>query len=267
MAKRFVIFTILSLLLLISYGASQTVPGGAMSELTALQPKVANLDTRTRVDALHRVWSIGLASPDSEVKLKALELLAEPVGSSSDHIRMPAVYAMADIANSTEDAKVKVRALELLAEPLQASQVPIRDVAVDAVNLITKPGSPAEVIMAAVHALGYPIKSGNNGVRMPAMYALLHAVKGSNNDAAFNAALELLSAPLATNAAIGGMEARMMAIGEVERIGLEASATGTKANAMSILRSYRTSAFWEPEAKRRAEDAAIAIQNTMKPAS
>lgn len=264
MAKRFAIFIILSLLLLSSYGAPQT--GSAMTELTSLQPKVANLDTRTRVDALHRVWSIGLASPDPEVKLKALQLLAEPVGSSSDHIRMPAVYAMADIATSAEDVRVKVRALELLAEPLQASQVPIRDVAVDAVNLITKPGSPAEVIMAAVHALGYPIKSGNNGVRMPAMYALLYVVKGSNNDAAYNAALELLSVPLASNAAIGGMEARMMAIGEVERIALEASATGTKANAMSILRSYRTSAFWEPEAKRRAEDAATTIQNTLKPA-
>ncbi len=73
---------------------------GQLAELVALKDKVGNADTRVRVDALHRVWSVALASGDSEVKVTAIGLLTEPVGSSSDHIRMPAVYAVADIANS-----------------------------------------------------------------------------------------------------------------------------------------------------------------------
>jgi hypothetical protein len=80
---------------------------GQLAELVALKEKVGNADTRVRVDALHRVWSVALSSGDSEVKVTAIGLLTEPVGSSSDHIRMPAVYAMADIANSTDHPRVK----------------------------------------------------------------------------------------------------------------------------------------------------------------
>ena len=80
---------------------------GQLAELVALKDKVGNADTRVRVDALHRVWSVALASGDSEVKVTAIGLLTEPVGSSSDHIRMPAVYAVAVIANGPT-TRVKV---------------------------------------------------------------------------------------------------------------------------------------------------------------
>jgi hypothetical protein len=130
-------------------GAQSSVTG-QLAELVALKDKVGNADTRVRVDALHRVWSVALASGDPELKVTAIGLLTDPVGSSSDHIRMPAVYAIADIANSTDDPRVKVRALGALAEPLQASQVPIRAVAIDAVNSITRRGQTGEVTLAAV---------------------------------------------------------------------------------------------------------------------
>jgi hypothetical protein len=39
---------------------------GAMADLVALRDKVGNPDTRTRVDALQRVWSIALGSPDTQ---------------------------------------------------------------------------------------------------------------------------------------------------------------------------------------------------------
>ena len=39
------------------------------AELVSLRDKVAHADTRIRVDALHRVWAIGLASKDVQVKL------------------------------------------------------------------------------------------------------------------------------------------------------------------------------------------------------
>ena len=78
---------------------AQSAVAGQLAELVALKDKVGNADTRVRVDALHRVWSVALASGDSEVKVTAIGLLTDPVGSSSDHIRMPAVYAIAEIAN------------------------------------------------------------------------------------------------------------------------------------------------------------------------
>ena len=129
--------------------------------------------TNTRVAATHRVWTIGLASPFPEVKMLALALLKEPVGSASDHIRMPAVYAIAEIANSTEDVRVKIAALTKLREPLQADQVPIRDAAIDAVNSITRSGDRDQVALAAVRELGAPVQSGNNGVRIPAINAMV----------------------------------------------------------------------------------------------
>jgi hypothetical protein len=235
------------LLLTSGYGFSQSSQASQLAELVTLRDKVGNPDTRIRVDALHRVWAIGLASSDSELKLSALKLLSEPVASASDHIRMPAVYAIAEIANSTEDTQVKIRALDTLAEPLRASQVPIRDVAIDAVN-----------------ALEAAVRSGNNGVRIPAINAIVRAVEHGQNDEAYRAALESLVAPLDSNAAIGGMEVRMMAVAAVEKIGLDASEVGTKARAMGLLQSYANRGGWEPEAKKRAQDAASAIQTSMK---
>src|SRR5688572_20905573 len=87
--------------LLATIGPGMAQTGVPLADLIALKDKVANADTRVRVEALHRVWSIALASPESEVKLTALGLLVQPAGSASDHIRMPAVYAIAEIANSS----------------------------------------------------------------------------------------------------------------------------------------------------------------------
>jgi hypothetical protein len=101
---------------------SQPALANQLAELVALKDKVGQSETRIRVEATHRVWAIGVESPDLQVKLSALGLLAEPVRSSSDHIRMPAVYAIADIANSCDDSSVKIRALATLAEPLQAAR-------------------------------------------------------------------------------------------------------------------------------------------------
>jgi hypothetical protein len=263
------VLLVLGLLTLLSVGAA--AQGGPnprsatqIAELISLREKIASPDTRTRVDATHRVWVVGLATADPEIKLTALQLLAEPVASSSDHIRMPAMYAMAEIANSTTDTRVKIKALELLAEPLRASQVPVRDVAVDVVNNIVNAADRNAIAPAAVRALGEPVRSGNNGVRIPAINALVNAVRGSHNEAAYLAALDLLIAPLDSNAMIGGMEVRMMAVVAVERIGVESSETAAKAKAMGILQSYAGKGSWEPEAKRRAEEAVAAIQNSMK---
>jgi len=242
----------------------QNPTGARLAELIALKSSVANADTRTRVDAFHKVWVIGLTTTDSEVKLSALDLMTEPVGSASDHIRLPAVYAIAEIANSTDDVSVKVRALRALAEPLSASQVPIRIAALDAINSITAAASQGEVVVSAVNALAPAVKSGTNGVRMPAINALIRAVSGRHNNGADLAALDLLVSPLETNAAIGGLEVRMMAIVAMERIGLDASEVGTKAKAMGLLQSYVARSGWEPQARTRAQEAATAIQNSMK---
>ena len=228
-----------------------------MGELVALKGKVGSPDTRTRVEAFHRVWSIALASTDSEVKLTALQLLAEPVGSSSDHIRLPAIYAVADVANSSDDARVKIAALETLFEPLNAAQVPVRDVAIDAVNRIVSSAGP-DVTLAAVKALSAPLASGNNGVRVPAIAALMKAALGSHNERAYNAALDAIEPALKSAAMVGGMEVRMFAVVAVQRIGVDASETATKAKAMALLKG--TSSGWEPEALRRADEAMAAIQ-------
>lgn len=265
------ILSVLGVLTFLGMAAAQQQPGtanprtaGQIAELISLREKVADPDTRTRVEATHRVWAVGLATADPEIKLTALQLLAEPVGSSSDHIRMPAMYAMAEIANSTADTRVKIKALELLGEPLRASQVPVRDVAVDVVNCIVNSADHGTIALAALRALGEPVRSGNNGVRIPAINAVVNAVKGSHNEAAYQAALDLLVAPLDSNAVIGGMEVRMMAVAAVERIGVESSETAAKAKAMGLLQTYASKGTWEPEAKRRAGEAVAAIQNSMK---
>ncbi len=242
----------------------QSPDGVLLAELMSLKNKVSNMDTNTRVSATHRVWSIGLASTFPEVKMSALELLGEPVRSASDHIRMPAVYGIAEIANSTDDPRVKILALTKLREPLQAEQVPIRDVAIDAVNSITRSGNRREIALTAVKELGAPVRSGNNGVRIPAINAVVRAVEGSANDAAFSAALDLLEAPLQSAALIGGMEVRMMAVAAVEKIGVEASDTRTKAKAMGLLQAHASKSGWEPQAKERAAEAASIIQASIK---
>ncbi len=246
------------------HASSQSSLGTQLAELTKLKDKVANLDTRTRVDATHRVWTIGLSSLHSEVKITALELLGDPVRSASDHIRMPAVYAIAEIANSTDDAQVRIKALTMLREPLKAEQVPIRDVAIDAVNLITRSGNRSGVALAAVRELAAAANSGNNGVRIPAINAIVRAVEGSRSDDAFSAAIDALVRPLESGAMIGGMEVRMMAVAAMEKIGVEASEVRTKAKAMGLLQSYAAKGGWEPEARKRAEEAAKSIQASMK---
>lgn len=252
------------LLVWTAHTAGQSTLATQLADLTALSAKMGATETRVRVDALHRVWTIAMSSPESEVKLKALGLLEDPVGSSSDHIRMPAVYAIAEIAGSSDDVQIKVRALRALAEPLRAGQVPIRDVAIDAVNAITRSASHPDVAMAAVQMLGEPLRSGNNGVRIPAINALIRAVQGKQSDQACGAALELLQAPLNSSAMIGGLEVRMMALRAVERIGLESTEVGTKAKAMGMLQLYAGKDGWEPEARRRAQEGAAAVQNSIK---
>src|SRR5512135_2879315 len=80
---------------------NQSTLGAQLAELNSLKDKVKSADTRTRVSAFHRAWTIALASDDADVKTLALELMKEPVASASDHIRMPALYAIAEVANST----------------------------------------------------------------------------------------------------------------------------------------------------------------------
>jgi hypothetical protein len=236
-----------------------------LAELVSLQGRVGNADTRVRVAALHRVWAIGVTSTARDVKLNAIGLLAEPVGSSSDHIRMPAVYAIADIAGSTDDMEVKRRAISTLREPLLASQVPIRDVAIDAVNIIVLGGRGADVALAALDVLAPAVRSGNNGVRIPAIDAIVRAAQGGTSDRACQVALDLLAAPLESDAMIGGLEVRMMALWAIERVGLQATEVGTKARAMGLLQAYAAKAGWEPEARARALQGASAIQNSLKP--
>ena len=235
-----------------------------LAELTSLRLKVSNMDTRTRVDAMHRVWSIGVASGRSDVKLTALDLLKEPVGSSSDHIRMPAIYALADIAASSGDSSVKIAALNALKEPMGSEQVPARDVAIDAVNAIVRSGRPSDLAEAAVRILTPAVRSGNNGVRIPAINAIVRAVERSQNVAAYNLAIEVLAGPLDSSAMIGGIEVRMMALAALERVGVDATDLGTKAKAMGLAQSYSTRGGWEAEARKRASEAAAAIQRTLK---
>jgi hypothetical protein len=261
---KLVTASLIAVLMMVGSSVAQNSAMTQLAELIGLKERIKNPDTRTRVDAFHRVWIIGLMSESSEVKISALGLMAEPVASASDHIRMPAVYAITEIANSTGDPQVKLKALSTLREPMVAGQLPIRIAAVDAVNQI-RWDNASDVPVEAVKLLGEPLRSGNNGVRIPAINALIRAVEHSNNDRAYSAALDGLVAPLNSEALIGGMEVRMMAVVAVERIGMEATEVGTKAKAMGMMQSYANKGSWEPEAKKRASDAALRIQNSIKP--
>ena len=257
--------------LILSIGILSAVPAlaqvnvaTALADLVALRGKVGDADTRTRVEATHRVWQIALSVADSKVKMEALTLLRAPVGSASDHIRMPAVYAIAEIANSSSEGQVKIHAIQSLAEPLRASQVPIRDVAIDALNSISRSVTGGEVAAAVVSALADPVRSGNNGVRIPAINALVRAVAGRQNAAASQAAIDLLEEPLKSDAAIGGMEVRMMALAAIEKIGTDTNDVGARASAMGLLKVYANKNGWEPAAKKWAEEAAARVQKTVR---
>lgn len=261
---KFVVACVVAIVMFAGSSVAQNQTMTQLAEVISLKDKIKNPDTRTRVDAFHRVWLIGLESDSSEVKLAALGLIAEPVASMSDHIRMPAVYSIVDIANSTADPQVKLRALSTLREPMMAGQLPIRIAAVDAVNEIQwNPEGPLP--LEAVKLLGEPLRSGNNGVRIPALNAIVRTVEHTHNDRAYSAALDELAAPLNSEALIGGMEVRMMAVVAVERIGMEATEVGTKAKAMGMMQSYANNGGWEPEAKKRASQAVLRIQNSMQP--
>jgi len=234
-----------------------------LAELNTLKEKVKDPDTRTRVAAFHRVWMIALGSDDPQVKILALDLMKEPINSASDHIRLPAVYAVVEVANTTPDPMVKSKALATLKAPMVAGQLPIRLAAIDAVNSIMRSPRSADLALEALDLLGEPIRSGNNGVRIPAINAAAHVALASNDDRALSAAIELMQAPLASTAMIGGMEVRMMTVVEVERFGLKTHQTATKTKAVEMLQACATNSMWEPEAQRRAADAVARIQSTM----
>ncbi len=79
-----------------------------------------------------------------------------------------------------------------------------------------------------------------------------------------NAAIELMQAPLDSMALIGGMEVRLMAVVELERLGVDAPEVATKAKALGMLQSSANKDSWEPEARARATEAAARVQNSMK---
>jgi hypothetical protein len=137
-------------------------------------------------------------------------------------------------------------------------------VAIDAVNAITRAGKGGEVAGAALGVLASAVRSGNNGVRIPAINAVVRAVEGSQSDRACQTVLDLLVAPLESDAMIGGLEVRMMAGRAVEGVGLQASEVGTKAKAMGLLQSYAARSGWEPEARALAQQAAAAIQKSLE---
>jgi PEGA domain len=238
-----------------------------LAQLNSLQEKIKDPDTRTRVSAFHQVWTIGLASDSSDVKTLALDLMKEPVASASDHIRMPAVYAIAEIANSSVDPAVKSKALADLKEPIVAGQLPIRLAAIDAVNSIMRQTPSSDLALQAIQLLGEPLRSGNNGVRIPAINAVAHIALGPNDDHVISVALDMLQAPLDSMAAIGGMEVRLMAVAEIEKLGVAATDTATKAKALAMLQASANNGTWEPEARSRAAEGAARIQGTMKEAS
>jgi hypothetical protein len=244
-------------------GDSSTL-AAQLAELNSLKDKIKSADTRTRVNAFHQVWTIALASESVDVKLLALDLMKEPAASASDHIRMPAVYAIAEVANSTADTSVKTKALASLKEPIVAGQLPVRLAAIDAVNSIMRSPSAGALALQAIELLAEPVRSGNNGVRIPAINAVSSIALATNDDRVSNAAIDLMKEPLESAAAIGGMEVRMMAVVEVERLGIEAPEVATKAKAMGMLQAYADNNSWEPEARRRAADGAARIQSTLK---
>ncbi len=267
--NRIIKITAFTIALVISIAAAlaqsaQGTLGSQLAELNSLKDKVKDADTRTRVAAFHRVWTIALASDSSDVKILALNLMKEPLASASDHIRMPAVYAVAETANSTADPTVKSVALAALKEPMVAGQLPIRLGTIDAVNSIMRSATSNTLALQAVQLLGEPVRSGNNGVRIPAINAVAQIAVASKDDHVISAAIELMQAPLDSMAIIGGMEVRLMAVVEVERLGVDASEVATKAKAMGMLQTCANNNVWEPEARSRAAEGAARVQNSMK---
>ena len=61
-----------------------------------------------------------------------------------------------------------------------------------------------------------------------------------------------------------GMEVRLMAVVEVERLGVNAREVATKANAMGMLQSCASHTLGEPEARARAAEGIAQVQNSMK---
>jgi len=263
--NRLIWVTTVAIALVFSVASAQpqSTQNAQLAELNSLKEKVKDPDTRTRVAASHRVWTIALASDNPEVKILALDLMKEPLGSASDHIRIPAVYAVVEIANSTADPTVKSKALAALRAPMAAGQLPIRLAALDAVNSILCSATTGDLALEAVELLAEPVRSGNNGIRMPAINAVSHVALASNDDRALSAAIELMQAPLASTALIGGMEVRMMAVVEVEKLALKTHQAATKTKAIEMLQAGATNNLWEPEAQRRATDAAARIRSTM----
>jgi hypothetical protein len=245
--------------------SAQVSDASQLAELTSLRNQIRNGNTRIRVPAMHRVWSIGRASSRTDVKIAALSLLKEPVDSSSDHIRTPAIYAVADIAVSSTDTQVKIRALEALRAPMGSEQLPVRVAAIDALNAIVRSGATRDLGKVAVMLLAAPVRSVTNGVRMPAINAMVRAVEGSQDVSAYDAALEQLVQPLGSDAPIGGMEVRLMALAAVHRIGVDATAVAVKERAVKMAQSYALGGTWkEEEARDFASDAAAAIRATIK---
>ena len=233
--------------------------------LNSLSKPIADPDTRTRVSATHKVWDIGLSSKASSDKILALQLLREPAGSASDQIRIPAVYAIAEIANSSNDSRVKQAALQSLSEPMNSGQLVIRDIAIDAINsIVTRTNDKWAIAEQVVGLLREALNSGNNGARMPAINSITHAVVGANNERASARAVEFLALPLDSEALIGGMEVKMMAIRAIERIAIDAAEESTKMKAMNMLQAFSGKFSTETEARARAASAITKIVDSMK---
>lgn len=56
-------------LVLCAAAAAQSSPSAQIAELNSLKEKVKDPDTRTRVSAFHRVWTIALDSDNSDAAL------------------------------------------------------------------------------------------------------------------------------------------------------------------------------------------------------
>jgi hypothetical protein len=89
-------------------------------------------------------------------------------------------------------------------------------------------------------------------------------VAWQHSEPASRPALDVLADPLESGAMIGGMEVRMMAVLAIERAGIAATEVGTKARAMGLLQSSAAKSGWEPEARRRAQEGAARIQNSLE---
>ena len=99
---------------------------------------------------------------------------------------------------------------------------------------------------------------------MPAINAIVRAVEGSQDVSTYDAALDQLVQPLGSDAQIGGMEVRLMALAAVQRIGLDATAVAIKEKAVKVAQSYALGGTWEDEARDLASDAAASIRATIE---